>query len=77
MRNTFTHDKEFLQIVSANCIFLNQEEETVAGTDGTFGRTRLFSCAAKHAVFVHLHRVSKDNRFAESSHLLVRTTSHS
>jgi len=47
----------------------------VAGTDGRFGRTRLFTCAPKKAFFSHLSRVRRDKRFAESSHLVGRTAS--
>jgi len=42
-----------------------QEEEINAGTDGTFGSTRLFHCPPRKGFFVPLHKCRKDKRFLD------------
>ena len=42
-----------------------QEEESSACTDGSFAGRKLFDCPPKKAFFVYLHKVVKDQRFAE------------
>jgi ubiquitin thioesterase CYLD len=55
---------------------VEMEQETSEGTDGTFRNKHLFTCAAKHALFVQLNRVHRDTRFVESAYLVQRTDSH-
>lgn len=45
---------------------LEMEEEISAGTDGTFGQHRMFTCAPRKAFFVPLYKCRKDKRFVES-----------
>ncbi|KAK3086225.1 hypothetical protein FSP39_015433 [Pinctada imbricata] len=45
---------------------LEMEEEISAGTDGTFGKHKLFACPPKKAFFVPLYKCRKDKRFQES-----------
>ena len=45
--------------------FSQQEEEISAGTDGSFGKHKLFSCPPKKAFFVPLYKCRKDKRFME------------
>ncbi|XP_060080817.1 ubiquitin carboxyl-terminal hydrolase CYLD-like [Ylistrum balloti] len=45
---------------------LEMEEEISAGTDGTFGQYRMFTCAPRKAFFVPLYKCRKDKRFVES-----------
>lgn len=42
---------------------LEMEEEISAGSDGTFLRTRYFTCAARKGFFVPLNKCRKDKRF--------------
>ncbi|XP_062592565.1 ubiquitin carboxyl-terminal hydrolase CYLD-like [Saccostrea cucullata] len=45
---------------------LEMEEEISAGTDGSFGKHRFFSCPPKKAFFVPLYKCRKDKRFVDS-----------
>ncbi|KAJ8303512.1 hypothetical protein KUTeg_019908 [Tegillarca granosa] len=44
---------------------LEMEEEISAGTDGTFGSHRMFSCPPRKGFFVPLYKCRKDKRFCE------------
>lgn len=46
---------------------LEMEEEISAGTDGSFGKHRLFSCPPKKAFFVPLYKCRKDKRFVDNA----------
>ncbi|XP_048762223.2 ubiquitin carboxyl-terminal hydrolase CYLD-like [Ostrea edulis] len=46
---------------------LEMEEEISAGTDGSFGKHRFFSCPPKKAFFVPLYKCRKDKRFVDSA----------
>lgn len=46
-----------------------QEEETTAGTDGTFRGHRLFNCPSRKGLFVPLYKCRKDKRFIDDRHL--------
>lgn len=48
-------------------VFFLQEEEISAGTDGSFGKHRLFSCPPKKAFFVPLYKCRKDKRFVDNA----------
>lgn len=48
-------------------LFSSQEEETSAGTDGTFNKHRLFKCPPRKGFFVPLYKCRKDKRFIDDA----------
>ena len=54
-----------------------QEEETTAGTDGTFGSHRLFHCPPRKGLFVPLYKCRKDKRFMDDRQMRSHSTDRS
>ncbi|XP_071091905.1 ubiquitin carboxyl-terminal hydrolase CYLD-like [Haliotis cracherodii] len=54
---------------------LEMEDETSAGTDGTFKGHRLFHCGPKRALFVPLYKCHKDKRFHAANRRSTDSTS--
>lgn len=51
--------------LSWSILYILQEEEISAGTDGTFKKLRYFSCPDKKGFFVPLYKCRKDKRFVD------------